>query len=93
MKLEAEIDALNQKILALESENERLKLIELDLMETNATKDKFLAIISHDLRNPINTIVGLSEMLEKQVQKTIWSLLQNMQNISSNQLLKLKAFY
>jgi signal transduction histidine kinase len=69
MKLEAEIDVLNQRLLALEAENKRLKLIEGELLETNATKDKFLAIISHDLRNPINTVVGLSEMLEKQIEK------------------------
>ncbi len=29
----------------------------------NNTKDKFLSIISHDLRNPVSTMIGLSELL------------------------------
>ena len=45
-----------------------LKNNELDLIKLNETKDKFLSIISHDLKNPINTIIGLSEMLERKVQ-------------------------
>lgn len=39
------------------------------LLEMNATKDKFFSIISHDLRNPINTVIGLSDLLEKNVTK------------------------
>jgi signal transduction histidine kinase len=69
MNLELEIETLNEKIRALEAENLRLKSIEFELSEMNASKDKFFAIISHDLRNPINTVVGLTELLEKNVEK------------------------
>lgn len=45
-----------------------LKNNEFDLIKLNETKDKFLSIISHDLKNPINTIISLSEMLVRKVQ-------------------------
>lgn len=74
MKLEEASNQLYERIRSLEAENEKLKKTELELTELNATKDKFLSIISHDLRNPVNTIVGLSEMLEKHVENKNFEL-------------------
>lgn len=42
---------------------------ELRLFELNATKDKFFSLIGHDLKNPINSIVGLSNLLLKKIQQ------------------------
>ncbi|MEI8073244.1 MAG: PAS domain-containing sensor histidine kinase [Bacteroidota bacterium] len=46
-----------------------IKIDELNLIKLNETKDKLFSVISHDLKNPINAIIGLTDMLEKKIQK------------------------
>lgn len=46
-----------------------LRNSETRLREINATKDKFFSIIAHDLRSPLNGIIGFSELLRTQVKE------------------------
>ena len=66
-------NAMNRMIIALrerqkladkvvESEKQLREYAE-EMKRSNATKDKLLSIIAHDLRNPFNALVNLSEML------------------------------
>lgn len=42
------------------------KIIEKQLIEANETQQKFFSIISHDLINPFNAILGYTDLLDKE---------------------------
>lgn len=43
-----------------------LEEINKELLESNVTKDRLFSIIAHDLRNPLNSLLGFSSLLETQ---------------------------
>lgn len=54
---------LSRKNAELEAANRKLQESEKNLRELNITKDKFFSIIGHDLRNPLNALLGFSELI------------------------------
>jgi signal transduction histidine kinase len=50
---------------------ERLKAekSEIRLHQLNVDKDRFISILGHDLKNPFNNLLGLSEVLAKDIHK------------------------
>ena len=47
----------------LTSAYDKIESKNAELIESNATKDKFFSIIAHDLKSPFNSIVGFSNIL------------------------------
>ena len=46
---------------------EKIELQFVQLQELNATKDKFFSIISHDLRSPFNSFLGLTQIMAEEL--------------------------
>ncbi|MBI9072705.1 MAG: tetratricopeptide repeat-containing sensor histidine kinase [Melioribacteraceae bacterium] len=58
----AEIDKQKEE---LDSKNKELLEIATKLTESNAEKDKFFSIISHDLKSPFTSLLGYSKLLSE----------------------------
>jgi PAS domain S-box-containing protein len=61
--LEEKHEHINHQTEELTVQAENLRNLNLDLQKINNTKDKFVSIIAHDLKNPFNAIINFSELL------------------------------
>lgn len=66
-KTNSELEVANAQLefrtMALSTANDEIQSKNITLAELNAEKDEFLGMASHDLKNPIVGIQGLSELL------------------------------
>lgn len=60
---------VRKKNILLERQKKEIEEAKEMLVQLNATKDKLFTIISHDLKNPMNSIFGFSEILIEELPK------------------------
>ena len=83
-------DELQQKTTALEESNQALTAANQQIQEASRHKSDFLARMSHDLRTPMNAIIGYSRILRRKLTDRLDEReqrnLQNIEKFSGNLL-------
>lgn len=82
-------NCLTNEIAERQLAEENLVKSNLQLKELNSTKDKLFSIIAHDLKNPFSGILGLSEILASDHNKTKTILYAQMINDAAKSAYKL----
>jgi len=66
--LTATIYGINNSKKSLQRELDQKTRLERELKVANATKDRLLSILAHDLRSPFTNLIGIAEGLSKNLQ-------------------------
>ncbi|MCG8701625.1 MAG: GAF domain-containing sensor histidine kinase [Bacteroidales bacterium] len=60
---------LEERQQQIEEQSELVNEQKVKLESLNETKDKLLSIIAHDLNNPLNTVIGFTDILKRKIQR------------------------
>lgn len=66
-QLTSRVAVFSKEITAQKKAEQALRDNEDNLRKLNATKDQFFSIVAHDIKNPINAIVGFSDLLQEKI--------------------------
>jgi two-component system, sensor histidine kinase and response regulator len=70
----------NRDITERKNVENQVKELNRKLSELNADKDRFISILGHDLRSPFSNLLGLSEVLTKEIRKLNIDEIENIAN-------------
>jgi len=73
--------ALSLALIYANLRSRQIRLLNRQLEKLNIAKDRFISILSHDLRSPFNSLLGLSEILIKDVRKIDIDEIEDIANI------------
>ncbi|XDD48370.1 ATP-binding protein [Leptospira sp. WS39.C2] len=69
------------RLLQMRKDRDKLEIEKRSAERATAAKRDFIAAISHDIRNPLNSLLGMSEMIrEQQIPESIQSYVDHIQN-------------
>jgi PAS domain S-box-containing protein len=74
---DVEIVGVSRNISERKIMEDKLRQSQAQLLELNATKDKFFSIIAHDLRSPFNGFLGLTQIMAENLQNLKMAEVQN----------------
>lgn len=62
-EIRRQIELLNEQAIDIQQKNDRLTLLNGELKKANQLKTEFLSIAVHDLKNPLQSIIGFSQLI------------------------------
>lgn len=69
------------RLLQMRKDRDKLEIEKRSAERANAAKRDFIAAISHDIRNPLNSLLGMSEMIREQpMSESILNYVDHIQN-------------
>ena len=79
---------VEKQTFELKQKNDEMRVKNEELQTTNSEKDKFLSIISHDVRGPLGSFIGLTELMADGLQlytmNEIQQMAESMKNSAAN---------